>query len=297
MRVCCGNLFTDRCLAMGIHVVIYCKTETEFKSFMSPLRATCSAHLILFHIVILIMAGENMMMTVSVNIIFCPSWRVSKEYFKEKAHISLEILSIPLFVCKNSRAAVQISLEFRFVKTEQQQQTRDVRTYISSRKCPEEKLQRETRCCGRLACVMPFLIQLETRERKRQNCYAMGTSRDATPSPHAEACACSSPCTASTYCHKHDAFLGQGASRLRLIMTRSDVSLDENTRNTGSADPKSESDNLHINTLFTSKNVSGIKVFVVRDLCCPLRKTSELCHRADPTFRRTHCLHVLFIYL
>jgi hypothetical protein len=59
---------------------------------------------------------------------------------------------------------------------------------------------------------------------------------------------------------KSDAFLGQGASRLRLIMTRSDVSLidkiaeislEENTRTTGSADPVSETDrhNFHINVI------------------------------------------------
>jgi hypothetical protein len=45
------------------------------------------------------MSGDNMMMmtTVSVNIVLWPSWRASKEHFKEKASLSLEILFI--FLC------------------------------------------------------------------------------------------------------------------------------------------------------------------------------------------------------
>lgn len=73
-----GNVFTDH------HVTIYHETETE-------LRATCPAH------------PNNVWCKHDdgeCNHRFCPSRR--KERFKEKASISLEILSVPLFVCNNS---------------------------------------------------------------------------------------------------------------------------------------------------------------------------------------------------
>jgi hypothetical protein len=52
-------------------------------------------------------------------------------------------------------------------------------------------------------------------------------------------------------------------SDVSLIDKSAEISLEENPRTTGSADPISESDSLHINTLFTSKNVSGVKELVV----------------------------------